>query len=40
MNKAGATIIAHEDVKKRLEVKQRDGSYKPKEALPVVTFND
>lgn len=40
MAKAGATIIAHNNVKKRLEEKQRDGSYKPKEALPVITFND
>ena len=40
MTKAGATIIAHDNVKKRLEVQQRDGSYKPKEALPVITFND
>lgn len=40
MTKAGATIIAHDNVKKRLEGKQRDGSYKNKEALPVITFND
>ncbi|MFP4844173.1 MBL fold metallo-hydrolase [Winogradskyella sp. PE311] len=40
MSKAGATIIAHDNVKKRLEVEQRDGSFKPKEALPVITFND
>lgn len=40
MAKAGATIIAHDNVLKRLEVKQRDGTYKPKEALPVITFND
>lgn len=40
MTKAGATIIAHDNVKKRLEGQQRDGSYKPKEALPVITFND
>lgn len=40
MTKAGATIIAHDNVKKRLESQQRDGSYKPKEALPVITFND
>jgi glyoxylase-like metal-dependent hydrolase (beta-lactamase superfamily II) len=40
MAKAGATIIAHDNVKKRLEGKQRDGSTKPKEALPVITFND
>ena len=40
MVKAGATIIAHDNVKKRLEAKQRDGSINPKEALPVITFND
>ncbi|WP_299122176.1 MBL fold metallo-hydrolase [uncultured Winogradskyella sp.] len=40
MAKAGATIIAHDNVKKRLEGEQRDGSFKPKEALPVITFND
>ena len=40
MTKAGATIIAHDNVKKRLEAEQRDGSFKPKEALPVITFND
>lgn len=38
--KAGALIIAHDNVKKRLEEEQRDGSFKPKEALPVITFND
>ena len=40
MTNAGATIIAHDNVKKRLETKQRDGSLKPKEALPIITFND
>lgn len=40
MTKAGATIIAHDNVKKRMEAKQRDGSFKSKEALPVITFND
>ncbi len=40
MAKAGATIIAHNNVKKRLESQQRDGSFKPKEAIPVITFND
>jgi glyoxylase-like metal-dependent hydrolase (beta-lactamase superfamily II) len=40
MANAGATIIAHDNVKKRLEAKQRDGTLKPKEALPVITFND
>jgi glyoxylase-like metal-dependent hydrolase (beta-lactamase superfamily II) len=40
MAKAGATIIAHDNVKKRLSEKQRDGSFKPDEALPVITFND
>jgi len=40
MTKAGATIIAHDNVKKRLESEQRDGSYKPKEAIPVISYND
>ncbi|WP_299109295.1 MBL fold metallo-hydrolase [uncultured Winogradskyella sp.] len=40
MAKAGALIIAHDNVKKRLEEEQRDGSFKPKKALPVITFND
>ena len=40
MAKAGALIIAHDNVKKRLEEVQADGSSKPKEALPVITFND
>lgn len=35
MKKAGATIIAHDNVKKRLVEKQTS-----KEALPVITFND
>ncbi|MCA0152710.1 MBL fold metallo-hydrolase [Winogradskyella vincentii] len=40
MAKAGATIIAHENVKKRLKGIQRDGTYKSKETIPVITFND
>lgn len=41
MAKEGATIIAHDNVRKRLEeTKNRDGSMSPKEALPVITFND
>ncbi len=39
MTKAGAKIIAHDNVRKRL-VKKRDGSLNVKEALPVITFND
>ena len=39
MAKAGAKIIAHDNVRKRL-VKKRDGSMNAKEALPVITFND
>jgi len=39
MTKAGAKIIAHENVRKRLMTK-RDGSMNVKEALPVITFND
>lgn len=40
MAKAGATIIAHDNVKARLLNPRRDGSNNPKEALPVITFND
>lgn len=40
MAKAGATIIAHNNVKKRLLKPKRDGSKNPEEALPVITFND
>ena len=40
MARAGATIIAHDNVKKRLSGAQRDGTHKPKEAIPVITFND
>lgn len=40
MAKAGATIIAHDNVKTRLLNPRRDGSLNPKEALPVITFND
>ena len=41
LNKLGATIIAHDNVRKRLEeTPNRDKSMRPKEALPVITFND
>lgn len=40
MAKAGATIIAHENVKKRLETTKEGQKPKPKEAIPVITFND
>jgi glyoxylase-like metal-dependent hydrolase (beta-lactamase superfamily II) len=40
MTKAGATIIAHDNVKAQLLKPRRDGSNNPKEALPVITFND
>jgi glyoxylase-like metal-dependent hydrolase (beta-lactamase superfamily II) len=40
-NKLGATIIAHDNVRKRLaETPNRDNTMRPKEALPVITFND
>ncbi len=40
-NKLGATIIAHDNVRKRLaETPKRDKTMRPKEALPVITFND
>jgi glyoxylase-like metal-dependent hydrolase (beta-lactamase superfamily II) len=38
--KEGATIIAHDNVRARLLLPKRDGSATPKEALPVLTFND
>lgn len=38
--KAGATIIAHDNVRARLLLPKRDGSNNPKETLPVLTFND
>ena len=41
MHKLGATIIAHDNVRERLEKQpQRDGKLAPKEALPVITYND
>ncbi len=41
MTKEGATILAHDNVRKRLEeTPKRDGSKRLKEALPVITFND
>lgn len=41
MQKLGATIIAHDNVRYRLETTpKRDGSMAPKGALPVITFND
>jgi glyoxylase-like metal-dependent hydrolase (beta-lactamase superfamily II) len=41
MTKLGATIIAQDNVRKRLaETPNRDDSRRSKEALPVITFND
>nr|WP_321234375.1 MBL fold metallo-hydrolase [uncultured Psychroserpens sp.] len=41
MQKLGATIIAHDNVRQRLETTpKRDGSMQPKGALPIITFND
>ncbi|RLD30308.1 MAG: MBL fold metallo-hydrolase [Bacteroidetes bacterium] len=40
-NKLGVTIIAHDNVRKRLaETPNRDNTMRPNEALPVITFND
>ncbi|MCF6295231.1 MAG: MBL fold metallo-hydrolase [Flavobacteriaceae bacterium] len=40
-NRLGTTIIAHDNVRKRLsETPKRDKTMRPKEALPVITFND
>lgn len=39
--KEGITIMAHDNVRKRLkETPKRDKTMRPKEALPVLTFND
>jgi len=39
--KQGVTIIAHDNVRKRLkETPNKDKTMRPKEALPVMTFND
>jgi len=41
MQKLGATIIAHDNVRQRMETtKKRDGSFETKSALPIITFND
>lgn len=41
MANLGATIISHDNVRKRLEANPtRKGTMLPKEALPVITFND
>ncbi|MDO1502432.1 MBL fold metallo-hydrolase [Winogradskyella maritima] len=40
MANAGATIVAHDNVKVRLKQPRRDGSENPIEAFPVITFND
>jgi len=41
MQKLGATIIAHDNVRHRLEtISKRDGSSEAKAALPIITFND
>ncbi len=41
MHNLGATIIAHDNVRHRLETQpKRDGSMNPNEALPIITFND
>ena len=40
MANAGATIVAHDNVRNRLTQPKRDGSTNPNEALPVITYND
>jgi glyoxylase-like metal-dependent hydrolase (beta-lactamase superfamily II) len=41
MSKLGATIIAHDNVRYRLQnTPNHNGSTSPEEALPVITFND
>jgi glyoxylase-like metal-dependent hydrolase (beta-lactamase superfamily II) len=40
MAKQGATIMAHDNVRVRLELPKSDGTAAQKEALPMITFND
>lgn len=41
MQKLGATIIAHDNVRQRMATTpKRDGSFETKAALPILTFND
>ena len=40
MHEHGANIIAHDNVRKRLLLPNRNGNTAPKEALPVITFYD
>ncbi|MEO6348209.1 MAG: MBL fold metallo-hydrolase [Aquaticitalea sp.] len=40
MHNLGTTIIAHDNVRKRLQLPQQDGTTSPISALPVITFND
>ena len=41
MQKLGATIIAHDNVRQRMETTpKRDGSSEAKASLPIITFND
>ncbi len=41
MQKLGATIIAHDNVRHRLETTPKlDGSSEANAALPIMTFND
>ena len=41
MSKLGTTIIAHDNVRRRLQnTPNHDGTTNPSEALPVITFND
>jgi len=40
MTKLGATIIAHDNVRKRLAAPKREAAATAKEALPIITFND
>lgn len=41
MQKLGATIIAHDNVRQRMaSTKKRDGSMEAETALPIITFND
>lgn len=40
MEKLGATIIAHDNVRERLEMENQDNDMNEKNGLPIITFND
>ncbi len=40
MQKLGATIIAHDNVRKHMEMDNKDNNTNEKDGLPIITFND